>query len=181
MNAQERNKLATSKHTTLNGGFIHKVRRVNTDADFFVYHNITGALQKVQHFYATKKLFQRALLRSHSGRRGWTRSTPSTARPLQIPWLLQHAGRVSGGRQGPRVLPDPGGTKVPGPIRASVTLKKRDPGTGLCPVPPFPHSREVSLGYYVPQCPFSLPPYSGGSVPAGPFGRSVPSGPWGTT
>lgn len=47
MNAQERNKLATSKHTTLNGGFIHKVRRVNTDADFFVYHNITGALQKV--------------------------------------------------------------------------------------------------------------------------------------
>lgn len=56
VNAQERNTLAQSKNTTLNGNFIQKVRCVNSDADLFVFKNTKVALQKVLHFYASRKL-----------------------------------------------------------------------------------------------------------------------------
>lgn len=53
VNAQERNTLAQSKNTTINGNFIQKVRSVNSDADLFVFKNTKEALQKVLHFYAS--------------------------------------------------------------------------------------------------------------------------------
>ncbi len=74
-NAHQRNALAYSQQNILNGHFVSKLRSVNTIADLSILKNIPTAFEKLQSFYATKKL----LFRSFRGKsKKFSKKTRST-------------------------------------------------------------------------------------------------------
>lgn len=84
LNAHQSNAQAQSHQVTLNGCYLEKLRFVNTMADLSIQKHIPTAFEKLQSFYATKKLVLRSFrgkskkfgkkVRSTSKRRSWRKS-----------------------------------------------------------------------------------------------------------